>query len=126
MSNTNIIKKGNKAKFDNLSNGQAIEVLSTVAQWALTEISKLLLVADEAEKSILEELKLEQSEAYKLSRDMELSKEERDIWYARATKASDTILQIAKAKKIKTTILGTLGIASVVLTIVLSIINPKK
>lgn len=70
MANTCIIKNGNKAKFDNLSNEQAIEVLGTVAQWALTEISKLLLVADDTEKSVLEELKLEQSETYKLSRDM--------------------------------------------------------
>ena len=126
MANTSIIKNGNKAKFDNLSNGQAIEVLGTVAQWALTEISKLLLVADDAEKSVLEELKLEQSEAYKISRDMELSKEEREVWYARATKASDTILQIAKAKKVKIAILGGIGAASVVGAIVLSIINQKK
>ena len=126
MANTNIIKNGNKVKFDNLPNGQAIEVLGTVAQWALTEISKLLLVADDAEKSVLEELKLEQSEAYKLSRDMELSKEESDMWYARATKASDTILQIAKAKKVKIVILGSIGAASVVGAIVLSIINQKK
>ena len=125
MTNTTIIKNGNKEKFDTLSNGQAVEVLSTVAQWALSEISKLLLVANDAEKSVLEELKLEQNEAYKLSRNMELSKEERDAWYERATKASDIILQIAKDKKVKIAILGGVGAASVVTAIVLSIINKK-
>ena len=59
MANTNIIKNGNKAKFDNLPNGKAIEVLATVAQWALGEISKLLFIANEAEKIVLEELKME-------------------------------------------------------------------
>ena len=125
MANTNIIKNGNKTKFDNLPNKQAVDVLNTVAQWSLTEISKLLLLANEAEKSILEELKLEQSEAYKLSRDIELSKEERDMWYGRATKASDTILKIAKAKKVEIGILGgiTLSIFGVLFS---SITTPKK
>ena len=126
MANANIIKNRNKEKFDKLPNGQAIEVLGTVAQWALTEISKLLLLANDVEKSILDELKLEQSEAYKLSRDMELSKEERDIWYTRATKASDTILQIAKNKNIKLGIFGGICLTGIVGTIVFAIINQKK
>lgn len=120
-----IIRKNNKAKFDALSNGQAIEVLSNVAQWALSEISKILLLVNDEEKSVLEELKLEQTEAYKLSRNIELSAEERDMWYDRATKASNIILQMSKANNIKVGIFG-LGITGVVLTIVLTIINQEK
>lgn len=125
MKESAIIRKNNKAKFDSLSNGQAIEVLSNVAQWALSEISKILLLVNDEEKSVLEELKLEQTEAYKLSRNIELSAEERDMWYDRATKASSIILQMSKANNIKVGIFG-LGITGVVLTIVLTIINQGK
>ena len=126
MTQASIIQNGDKAKFNNLSSVQVVEVLGNVADWALKEIAKLLPVVNDAEKSVLEELKIEQSEAYKLSRDVELSKEERDMWYTRATKASDTILDIANAKKIKVAILGGIGVTSILGAIVFSIVNRKK
>lgn len=126
MANSNIIKNRNKEKFNTLSDEQAIDVLGRVANWALSEISKLLLLANDEEKSVLEELKVEQTEAYKLSRDKELSQQEREMWYARATKASNTILAIAKNNKVKVAVISAIGVASVVTTIVLAIINQGK
>ena len=126
MANANIVNNRRKKQFDLLPNQLAVEVLERVASWILNEISKLLNLASDEEKILLEELRIEQNEAYKLSRDATLSQQQRDLWYERATKASETIRQIAKSNKVKTTILSVAGMVSIVATIVVSIINPNK